>query len=346
MNDDAVISRLRSALDEVASAADGEVISLRSGRLRRRNGVLLTASAAACVALLGAAAWVFSHRDPDPVATAPEPTAFVPVSTSVAPTTTVAPTQAAHRFALAAQDLSPGPITERQTAEPAGSRGFRQSWRVQGDGLDGFLFASIFPNRPDALPSAQGGETINELQAVPYGRAWLLPDTGNVMRTLFWARSDGTLWTFEQQGLEQHQGDWVTLVLQAVPGSGVPIVVADPRATMLSVGTSTTMISQTFTGAAGFVQLDAVDSGELASDIVGAGEVRSVTIAGHEGWLATFSDGHLLVVWPDADGWWGAMTISAGLASRADGLIAAVIDLQATTPATPVPAPSAPAVTG
>ena len=65
-----------------------------------------------------------------------------------------------------------------------------------------------------------------------------------------------------------------------------------------------------------------------------------MTVAGTDGWKATFADGHTAVVWPAGGGWWGLLGISAELADQIDGIIASVARADgATIPATPVAPP-------
>ena len=138
-------------------------------------------------------------------------------------------------------NLAPGEITH-PSSELSPDTAMYQAWRVQGDGSDGFLFASAYFTGDGAAPIVDEGGTVEELANVPDGQAWLAFEPGEgdqfVAPSLWWARSDGSTWVFQQQGLYSAVSDnqWVDLVFAAQPGSGVPIVLPDPRATLLIVG--------------------------------------------------------------------------------------------------------------
>lgn len=374
----AVIERLRSALDEVSAGADiGTDVDLiaapsaapaaetgratndaptaaavavraagplgghdRSGR--HRAGTVLGV-AAACTALIGGATWALSQRSPSPVdegAPAPEVTLEEP------PMTTILGADEPW-FTLASANLVPGAIS-RPERFPSENEPLFQSWRVVGDGLDGFLFARIDVSAPTDAPEVTEAGTVVELTDVPEGRAWLVfPPSGDdaaAPPSLWWSRADGSRWVFDEQGLYSAvtPNVWIDLVLGAQPGSGVPIVLPSANATVFSVGiTSTEVITQQYTGTAvGTVDVTVTDGAAAPSALGQAITVEPVTVAGREGWKGTYGDGHVEVVWNVGGGWWGLLGISTELADQAAGIIAAVAPSNgATIPATPVAPP-------
>jgi hypothetical protein len=354
----AVIERMRSALDEVAAGTDtgldvdpatADLTLAATGpitpqlRPSRDRAVTVLGVAAACTALIGGATWALSQRSPSPVdegAPAPEITLEEP------PMTTILGADEPW-FALASANLVPGAISRPERFVSADDPLF-QSWRVVGDGLDGFLFATIAADRPIDAPEVGDASTVEELADVPEGRAWLVfpPTDADAFAapSLWWSRADGSLWVFDEQGLYSAVSSniWVDLVLGAVQGSGVPIVLPSANATVFSVGiTSTVVITQQYTGTSvGTVDLTVTDGAAAPSALAQAVTVEPVTVAGREGWKGTYGDGHLEVVWNVGGGWWGLLGISTELAGQADGIIAAVAPTgDAVIPATPVAPP-------
>ncbi len=381
---DAVIERLRSALEEVAMGAelgtgpgvvdvrpagsvtvagrttvdapaaseepDAPTIAIgatastsghdRSGR--HRTGTILGV-AAACAALIGGATWALSQRSPSPVdegAPAPDVTVEEPPMTTILGA-------GDPWFTLASANLVPGAIS-RPERFPADNEPLFQSWRVVGDGLDGFLFATITADRAIERPEVGDASTVDELAGVPEGRAWLVfpPSDADAFAapSLWWSRADGSLWVFDEQGLYSAVSSniWIDLVLGSEQGSGVPIVLPSANATVISVGiTSTVVITQQYTGTtAGTVDLTVTDGAAAPSALAQAVTVEPVTVADREGWKGTYGDGHVEVVWNVGGGWWGLLGISTELAEQADGIIAAVAPTgDAVIPATPVAPP-------
>lgn len=351
--DDQIITRMRSALDELTTGVDTHdepVIGARSAApVPRRRGAWLGA-AAVTVLLAGAAVWALSTRTEDPVASS-EPTA---ASTSAPPvptaasrpqaTTSSAPATApgAPSLTITSARLAPGPRSSNDMESTGGGPLFL-SWRIDGEDLDGFLFAAV-----DALSPLVDGVTVTELDP-PTGSADLLglPADGAPVTplTIRWRQADGTVWMFQQQGLAESQAtdQWIELVFAAVPGSGLPIVIPDERASLVSFGgVSTTVVTQAFTSVdTGTADLTVTNGGAALSTLVGASEVREVQIAGMRGWLGRFPDGHVEVVWEAAPGWWGLLGISPDLADQVDDIVASVVRtddaVTATSAATPEP---------
>ncbi len=363
LTDEAVITRLRRALDEVAaeqaqSGIDASLGATHSASLRvagehklsrtsRRRATTMLGVAAACTALVGGALVALSQRAPSPTdlaADPPDATVFVPA--------TAVPAAAEPWFTLAAANLAPGAIT-RPPLFPSDGEPLFQSWSVVDDDDSGFLFATIYANRPDDQPEAEAGGTVEEVASgVPDGRAWLVtsaPQADAPARgSLWWSRADGSVWVFDEQGLSNTQrlGGWFDLALGAQSGSGVPIVLPDTSATLISVGVAArTIVTQRFTGTTGgpsigTADLTVSDGAAAPTALIGATTVTAVTVAGGTGWKAVFPDGHVAVVWPVGNGWWGLLGISPELAAQADGIIIGIARVDTAIPATPVAPPT------
>lgn len=325
LDDAAVISRLRDALDEVTAepVAARPAAGAAGGRSAVSAGRWLAIAAA--VALIGGGITaIVVNRNHQGGGSSADSTPTVPTEPSLI--RTVVPW-----FTLAAANLAPGEITH-PSSELSPDTAMYQAWRVQGDGSDGFLFASAYFTGDGAAPIVDEGGTVEELADVPDGQAWLAfePAEGDqfVAPSLWWARSDGSTWVFQQQGLYSAVSDnqWVDLVFAAQPGSGVPIVLPDPRATLLIVGSGNgTIITQPYTGVSGgSAELTVSDGPASLAGLIGATDVSDVTVAGHAGWKAVTSDGKTIVVWDAGDGYWGLLVLSAELAEQADGIITGI----------------------
>lgn len=339
-----VIARMRSALDELTAGVDDEPLeTLRPTVATPRRRGAWWGVAAATVLLAGAAVWALSTRSDDPVASPDETAAEPPTSAPAVPTTTSAASvgQGAPTFTLTSARLVPGRV-ESNGADP-GTGPLFVSWRIEGDGMDGFLFASSYDELD--IPNAQSVEPLDP----PVGDAQLVwPTVAEdevAVPWIRWVRPEGGVWAISSQGLYSavSSNDWIDLVFEAVPGSGLPIVIPDERATFLAFGTpSTTVITQAFTSIdAGTVDLTVTDGGASLFALIGATDVRAVTVAGADGWLGTYADGHVEVVWDATGGWWGLLGISPELADQADDIVASVTRVDDTPPASTVAIPSA-----
>ena len=373
LTDEAVITRLRRALDEVAAAATElgndappnasggagasgdagrtepfQVVTRRpAGRATRGRTTTLLGVAATCTALVGGALVALSQRAPSPTdlaADPPDATVFVPA--------TAVPAAGEPWFTLAAANLAHGAIT-RPPQFPSDGEPLFQAWSVVGDSGSGFLFATIYADRPGDQPEAAAGVAVEEVASgVPDGRAWLVTPAPQVdapaRGSLWWSRPDGSVWVFDEQGLSNtpRLNGWFDLAFDAQPGSGVPIVLPDTSATLISVGvTARTIVTQRFTGTSagpsiGAADLTVSDGAAAPTALIGATTVTPVTVAGAPGWKGVFPDGHVAVVWPVGNGWWGLLGISPELAAQADSIITGIARVDTAIPATPVAPPA------
>lgn len=323
MDDQMIMTRLRAALDEVTAGIGDdpvEIVPVRADIDTPRGRGAWIAAAAATLLLAGGAVWALGSRTPD--------RATHPASTT--PTSVLPAVQApdAPSFSIDDQRYTPGLVS---AGEPFGVGPALPvaSWRIEGDGLDGFLSVTV----GGAPYEAGDTDQVDTLEA-PEGAARLIwpasPNGEFTLPFLEWTRADGSIWTFSTIGLYSavSSNPWIDLVFEAVPGSGVPVVLPDDRATVVSVGTTITWMStQSFTTAdtpAGSVTITVDDGAGAVQRLVGATEIGTTTVDGREGWSGRLDDGRLVVVWDTGDGWWGTLDISADLADDADAIIASV----------------------
>ncbi len=297
---------------------------------RPRRAVVLVAAAATAV-LIGGATWALTRHD--------APTTAVPVTDPVAPTeSTAAPTTAptANAVRTDSPDLSivsarivPTPL-QVSPAPPMDALG--QVWRVESDSLDGLLLMGVVDVVADEEHLAeQGWRTITTLEGVAEGRAWLAEgrgdDPASDQSVVVWARPEGVTWGFSwvgPSGSSTHE--WIDLVLSGTPGSGVPVVIADERAALLSTyDPPTTIVSRSFTDVdGGTATLALWDSAVLLNQLLAAESVTEIEIDGRTGWrVDDTSLGWVWVYWDAGDGWFAELRFDQNLAGRADEIIAA-----------------------
>jgi hypothetical protein len=264
---------------------------------------------------------------------APVQTTVVPVTDPVTPPeSTTAPTENAARtdypdLSIVSARIVPGPA---QVAPAPVTDALGQVWRVQSDSLDGLLLAGVDDVVTDEENLAeQGWRTITALEGVTEGTAWLAvgrgDDPASDQTVIAWARPEGVTWGFSWVGPSDSTTDeWIDLALSAAPGSGVPVVIADERATMLSVvAPPTTIVSRTFTGVdGGSAMLTLTDSATQLSGLILAESVTEIEVDGRTGWrVDDTSLGWVRVYWDAGDGWFAELRFDQGLAELADELI-------------------------
>ena len=114
--------------------------------------------------------------------------------------------------------------------------------------------------------------------------------------------------------------------LDAAERSGVPVVITDERATMLSVvAPPTTIVSRTFTDVdGGTATLALWDSAMLLNQLLTAESPTAIEVDGRTGWrVEDDSLGWVWVYWDAGDGWFAELRFDQNLAGLADELIAA-----------------------
>jgi hypothetical protein len=347
--DDQIVTRMRMALDELTSdvaADDDTVVSVRPAALRtaRRRGAWLGA-AAVTVLLAGGAVWALSTRTEDPVAS-PEPTdPTVLAATTASGGSTPATGSERPTYTIASARLAPGELVVEQ--EPVTSDALVQAWRVQGDGLDGFLTAVVLSESPFDT-GALSNAAITDLSGFPDGTARQIV-SGDALQDMTsepvieWRRSDGDFWLFQQAGLIRSGSEdtWLDLVRSAVSGSGLPIVVADERATSIGVsGLSTTFVRQEFTGVdGGMVSFGLTDSLIFFGGLGGLLGVEPITVADRPGWRVVTEGEAVTALWDAGDGWYGVLNIPFPMSAAADDIIASVVRTDGTPTASTVATP-------
>lgn len=316
MNDEHVIDRLRSALDEVSADAGSELAPFRPTAAPPRRWIGI---AAATLLLAGGAVWALSTRD----AAEPPVATDATIATPTVPPTTAAP--APHDgpwFELHMAGLEPSADPTRSATAELGDPKLFQAWEVRNGDVLGLLTVTI--SADGSAPTLDSPEFTGEpIVPLPEGDGTLLRpvDDRGYGYEFVWHRADGSAWWFQSAGLS-----WelvVKAVIGAVPGSGIPIVIPDPTLTLLSVGALTgESISQTY-GTTAIVTVVA-DASTIA-ELMGAANVVETTVAGHAGYAALMDDGTIQVAWDAGEGYWGGLSISAADARGADGIIAAVV---------------------
>jgi hypothetical protein len=309
IDDDQVIARLRGALDEVTSAAGNDEIPLRIAPNGRRRLMVVAGSAAACVALLAVAVWAVTRRSPEPVAGEPEPTSLTVAATSpstTAPPATTAPEELSMRFRLISPDLVPDAPSRPTVVLPFWSA----VWQRTGD-AGGLLMLAVTDQ-----PVVDSSTATVRNDITPAGQTMYVWSAGL---------------TLDEQELA---------AAAIVPGSGLPFVLPDDGWNLLAGNSGTQVVSQQQYSSQqrSVVLTEGPYAGQF--DAFAGATATSVTVAGHAGWKAVFADGGAEVIWK-VDDLWVSMRITAELADRVDGLIAAVTDLSTAQPAIPVSAPDA-----
>jgi hypothetical protein len=208
-----------------------------------------------------------------------------------------------------------------------------QVWRVESEDLDGFLSVAVLSESPYAA-GAPDEATVVELSGIPDGTARLIAVTDAERAApadpvVEWVRGDGTVWLFQQSGLVRRGSEdlWLDLVRSAVPGSGLPVVVADRRATSIGVsGLSTAFVRQEYTGVDGeTVAYGLTDSLLFFGGISGVTGVDPITVAGRPGWRVAIEGEAVTALWDAGGGWYGQLNIPFPLSANADDIIASIV---------------------
>jgi hypothetical protein len=340
---DPVIDRLRSALDEVAAGADlheDGLIPLRTATSTAPRRWLGAVAAIMLVAAGATVALVVRSAD-EPVGSDDVPTqSAAPTATEAAAVTEVPSTGAVDTvlstevsvsvasgvpwFSVSIGGLTSGDLVHRQLDDRVEQ--LTQSW-VAGNGETRMLLRATIAQ--GLQPGVEGDYTVEDLN-VDDGTAYFLQpnDNGAPMDFGFelrWFHADGTAWLFRSQGMSRDE--LVTAALGAVPGSGVPIVLADPAFSSVAIGIDQ---PESYTQALADpngqtqVQLSVMRDGEPFDNLVSAANVVDVTVAGAQAYSGQLANGSIVTVWDAGGGWWGQLYIGASLARAADGIIESV----------------------
>jgi hypothetical protein len=323
-----VIVRLRAALDEAAAGAgqeEREMMPFKSGTGAPRRWLAI---AAATVLIVGAAAFALSRRSSDeptepaaPATTAPTapvaPTTAVPAATS----TTVVD-QPPPWFTLQAPGFTAGDVV---SSLGGSTQDLTQVWQIAQDPSPGYVTFEQPSGGVVATPPSASTTDVT----VPEGTAKLIvPKRDGVEQDhgfmVVWSRADGTTWVFRSQGLTTDR--LVAYAQSATPGSGLPVVLTEPGATVLGVGvTGGPEHTQTYTGDGGTVDLRVESGGCGLCRLISAANIIDTPVAGTPGYAALMDDNSIEVTWDAGSGWWGHLTISPEISRGADGIIAEIV---------------------
>jgi hypothetical protein len=257
-----------------------------------------------------------------PVTTEPgapvAPTTIPPAATS----TTVVD-QPPPWFSVQAPGFTAGDVTS--SAGDGSTQELTQVWQIAQDPAPGYLTFEEALSGVVAVPPTNTSTAV----PVPEGTAQLIVPTRDGVEQdhgfmVVWSRADGTVWVFRSQGVTSDR--LVAYVQSATQGSGVPVVLTEPGATVLGVGvTGGSEHTQTYSGDGGTVDLWVESGGCGLCRLIGAANIIDTTVAGTPGYAALMDDNSIEVTWDAGSGWWGHLSISPELSRGADGIIAEVV---------------------
>ena len=296
MNDDDIIQRLRSALDEVADApASGEAI-VDTPHVRESFGATRWIAVAAAVLLIGTASVVLVQRRGSD-----DPSSSATTSAATNPTTTsgTSPTSTPRTTVLS----DPGFSTPSWYT-------FDLPWLTAG--------TPEFDHccKPWPAPGPDLAMAWGELLGIDRGVMVL-----RAHRTLTGGPATLTYSTF---GMTKAQA--VALEKQVTEGSGLPYVLADPSMQLIGNGMygDGSLVSQAWTNGSNTVALSVGDyRGQLELFTTNAGNVTTTTVAGHPA-LRFDDDMGSSFVWQNPPGTWSTLHIDIGLSKRIDEILGAV----------------------
>lgn len=300
-SNDAVIARLRSALDEVTAETHG-LVAVETPRPRVSAGRLM-AAAAAVVLIVGAVSAIAINRGSAPdVASTPTEVATT-MSGSLTPTEPTLIRVVTPRYTLIAEDLVPGPDTSVPNLL---ANETSMVWALDGNPINGLFVLRSGPGSPNMAPadtSLAAYEMIGD-QAV----------------------------TASSYAIDAQQQ--AALLAQVQPGSGLPWVLPVDGWTYLGVGTGNDgpTFEQSYSSEVGTVVLNVGPLANQFLTLATIGGIEQAKVAGRDGWKASSADG-AYVLWPAGEsGQWASLKIPASLVDRLDGLITAVVELTAHEP--------------
>jgi hypothetical protein len=182
-----------------------------------------------------------------------------------------------------------------------------------------------------------------DLDGFPEGTATLSGPDADEPNTIVWKRSDGSIWLIGQAGLVaaggtlDDQQPFIDLARSLTPGSGVPVVLPSPSATLLGATTSARLANQEYSVGAENCPLEVSVANWPPVVDLAPGETNPgvTTILGFPGLMGIAGDGDTVVTWDAGNGWWGELAVASCAADRIDEIIASLVTavLPASTPA-------------
>ncbi len=295
-SNDRVITRLRSALDEVTADPHG-LVAVESPRERVSAGRWIAAAAAIVLVAGAVTAIAINRRNAPEVASVP-----TEVATTIPKTEPTLIRKETPWFRLTADDLVPG---ERVHEQESLSKLLVMAWSRP----EPLAYFSLTAYNKSQLPTFVPGATLRQ------------------------GVEDGML-DFRSYGLTDDERE--ALADQVVPGSGLPYLlpVDGWQFTAMGYSSSEDRLEQVYTPLnqdplSSYLPTVRMSVGEYAGQLsfLSWPDPKSITVAGHEGWKVTGGGGWVVVFWDAGDGNWATLTIDPQLADRADELVAGVVQV-------------------
>jgi hypothetical protein len=205
------------------------------------------------------------------------------------------------------------------------------------------VLTTLSPEMSATYPTDDPGAV--ELDGFPEGTATLSGADADDPNAIVWKRSDGTTWLISQRGLVPtaplDQQPFIDLARSLTPGSGVPVVLPSPSATLLGATTSARLANQEYSVGAENCPLEvSVANWPSVVELAPGAPTSNTTVLGFPGLMGVGDDGATLVTWDAGNGWWGGLSIASCAADRVDEIIASLVP--AVLPGSPGPVPSDP----
>lgn len=314
------IRALARYYDELAPPVTAdELLRTPAGSGRRKSttvGRVITA--AASLALLGGAAWVFVHTTG---AGSPSVASATTIPSTATPTSVSVSAPDATWFTLQLEGYRPGAMysVECCLAFPPPGPPTVAAWGVTSNGAPGFLLLRRLP----VTANEQSVETDS----------------------LFLPQADGSAWMFDGIGLSQSAratlagnvasdgaGDFV---LKSGGGPVRPLALGELNAGQLR--------SQVYSSPVGTVTLTVGTYRGEFSRFVRSGPLRNVTVAGLPGYAATTDSSSGFILWQMGHDLWGTLEAPGATPEQMDALVAGLKpSAEPTTSETPLLHPAIP----
>lgn len=300
MNDEELVARLRSALDEIVATPNdpfdeprGPLVGVRSTSTRM-TAARWMATAAAVVLVAGGVTAMVVRRSGDHPGTAPLPSSLSTTATLDTTTTTPTPTtptslllefsNAAWYTLALGGDFTPGQVTIESCCIPRPAPG------------------------PDSVVAWA------DMSGIEHGLLLLTDHRAGIDTPAALTYTYAAMTAARAAALEA----------QVVPGAGLPYVLPDPsmRFVASGMGGAGALVSQTYTSGGSQVGLAVGDyRGQL--DALTHGELHSISVAATTGYRAD-DDLGTTVVWQTPAGTWATLHIGIALSKDIDTILAAL----------------------